>query len=269
MREVGPEYLSRRQVLASGLKAYALLSANLWLLGCARSSEGTGSLAISQGAETWAAGGTSAMRGAYPNPFQGRESEPCVLTPDLTEGPCHAATLNRKDISEGISGLPMRLSLRIIRADDCTPVPRATVDVWHASPAGYYSAFPAGTICNPGGTDAQADHFCRGAQSTDASGLVDFDSVFPGWYSGRTTHVHFIVRVGAQAYLTSQLFFEDALSDEIFSAHPDYRGRPRRDTTNQTDPVLAGREIGPFLLQTARMADGALHAWKTIALSGR
>ncbi|MBO9539088.1 protocatechuate 3,4-dioxygenase [bacterium] len=266
MREEVPVYLSRRQVLASGLKAYALLSANLWLLGCARASEGTGSRAISQGAASWAAGGTGAMRGTYPNPFQGRESEPCVLTPALTEGPCHAATLNRKDISEGISGLPMRLSLRITRADACTPVPNASVDVWHASPAGYYSAFPAGSICNPSSTDAQAEHFCRGVQSTDANGVVDFDSVFPGWYPGRTTHVHFIVRVGDQAYLTSQLFYDDALSDEIFSAHPDYRGRPRRDTTNQTDAVLVGRELDPFLLRTARMADGALQAWKTITL---
>ncbi|MNX89354.1 hypothetical protein D3C86_1213640 [compost metagenome] len=96
--------------------------------------------------------------------------------------------------------------------------------------------------------------------------MVDFDSVFPGWYPGRTTHVHFIVRLGDQAYLTSQLFFEDALSDEIFSAHPDYRGRPRRDTTNQTDLVLVGREIAPLLLRTARMPDGALQAWKTITL---
>jgi protocatechuate 3,4-dioxygenase beta subunit len=160
----------------------------------------------------------------------------------------------------------MRLSLRVTRAGDCRPVVGASVDIWHAGPPGFYSAFPAGSICNPSPQDAATAHFGRGVQVTDADGRVDFDTVFPGWYPGRTVHVHVTVREGDQEYLTTQLFFDDALSDAIFAGHPDYAGRPARDTTNRSDLVLAGRPIAPFLLSTARMADGALQAWKAIAL---
>lgn len=34
----------------------------------------------------------------------------------------------------------------------------------------------------------------RGVQQTDEDGMVEFDTIVPGWYSGRTAHIHVKVR---------------------------------------------------------------------------
>jgi protocatechuate 3,4-dioxygenase beta subunit len=171
----------------------------------------------------------------------------------------------RQDISEGITGLPVRLALRIVDAN-CQPVKGATVDVWHTSAAGVYSAMAAGTFCNPTQEDLSKRHFSRGVQTTDANGRVDFNTVFPGWYSSRTIHIHFRVRIGDTAMVTSQLFFEDALADEIIKNHVDYGARPNRDTTNKTDTVLPWTGQEAFILSTRRMDDGVMLAYKTLAI---
>lgn len=237
------------------------------LAGCGGPA-GDGERSIKQGSIAgWASGGTAAMRGTYPDPFVGASPGPCALTPALTVGPCYVPGPARRDISEGLAGLPMRLSLRVVRANSCEPVANAVVDVWHASPAGNYSAFPAGAnSCNRTDPSGGSASYFRGTQTTDANGRVDFDTVFPGWYGGRTVHVHYTVRVGGADALTSQLLFDDALTTSIMSTHPDYRSRSLPDTTNDTDALTSGGRGGAFFLQTARMSDGALQAWRTIAI---
>jgi protocatechuate 3,4-dioxygenase beta subunit len=180
----------------------------------------------------WASGGTKAMQGGYPDPFAaGMVGTSCALTKAMILGPCYADALEREDISEGALGVPMRLSLLVVRADGCAPVAGATVDLWHASAAGVYSEFGPGTTCNPGSDDLVELKFCRGVQKTDAKGRVDFSSVVPGWYGGRAVHLHFTVRVDGDEYLTSQLFFDDALLDDI-EQQADYEARGKRDTRN-------------------------------------
>ncbi len=231
--------------------------------GCNR-PDGPSERAIRQGpAPAWASGGTAAMRGPYPDPFAGA-AESCGLTPSFTSGPCRVPAPTRRDVSEGMAGLPMRLSLRVVRAGSCEPVPNAEVEVWHAGPGGNYSGFAPGSFCNRTDSGGSAARYGRGVQVTDASGRVDFDSVFPGWYPGRTVHLHYTVRVGGQEALTSQLVFDDRLSAEITGSHPDYRGRATPDTTNDEDGIAG--QAGQLTLQTARRSDGALHAWKTIGL---
>ena len=109
------------------------------------------------------------------------------------------------------------------------------------------------------------ERYCRGRRTTDANGRVDFSTVFPGWYTGRSIHIHFTVRAGSQEYITSQLYFDDALSDEIME-QPDYEARGPRDTTNQTDGILRGGNVQQFLFSTAKRPDGALHAWKVLSI---
>lgn len=263
--------VTRREFLdhvqRAGLGAVGLVLAQHWLTACTASATAAAAPAGAAGATgSWAAGGTAAMKAVYPDPFAtAAAGEACVVTPALTLGPCYAPTMTRKDISEGLTGLPTRLALRVVKADTCEPVPNATVDIWHTSAAGIYSALPTGSICNPKGEDVSQKHFFRGVQTTDANGRVDFDTVFPGWYSGRTIHIHFTVRVGDQAYVTSQLFFDDGFTDQILATHPDYSSRPKRDTTNANDNVARGN-AAPTVLTTARMSDGVLQAWKTIAI---
>ncbi|MFP2956620.1 hypothetical protein ACLEPN_02000 [Myxococcus sp. 1LA] len=117
-----------------------------------------------------------------------------------------------------------------------------------------------------GDAGARAARWFRGVQTTDAEGRVSFDTCFPGWYSSRTIHIHFTVRVNGSEYVTSQLFFDDTLNDEIVNTQPLYDARGPRDTTNQNDTVISGDAVADYLFQTERMADGAMLAWKTLVI---
>jgi protocatechuate 3,4-dioxygenase beta subunit len=256
--------LDRRQLL----KALSLAPAAYGLgnLACGTDMMTAGSDSPDGGpASSWATGGTAAMAGNYADPFSAGLGSICALTCAATLGPCYASTLTRKDISEGQNGLPVRLAFLIVD-ESCQPVPGATVDIWHTSAGGLYSGADASNMCTFGDAAARAGRWFRGVQTANASGRVDFDSCFPGWYSGRTIHIHFTVRVNDSAAVTSQLFFDDRLVDEIVANQPVYRDRGARNTTNQNDGVVSAAAVGDYLFQTQRMADGAMLAWKTLVI---
>ncbi|RJS24134.1 protocatechuate 3,4-dioxygenase [Corallococcus sp. H22C18031201] len=216
-------------------------------------------------AESWATGGTAVMRGGYLDPFASGIGSACKLTCEATLGPCYARTLERQDISEGHDGLPVRLAFLIVD-ETCKPIPGASVDIWHAAPEGLYSGEDASTFCTSADAKAVAARWFRGVQTTDANGRVQFDTCFPGWYSSRTIHIHFTVRLNGQEYVTSQLFFDDALDDEIVNTQPLYNARGPRDTTNAHDNVVSADSVVDYLFQTQRMPDGAMLAWKTLVI---
>ncbi|MEY4514073.1 MAG: hypothetical protein RLZZ450_6195, partial [Pseudomonadota bacterium] len=116
----------------------------------------------------WASGGTKSMQGNYPDPFAtGAVGAACALYPAQTIGPCYSDTTGaREDISDGMTGLPLRLSFLVVRADGCTPVPNAEIDIWHTGSNGVYSAYASG-ICNPDKIDVVKLRYCRGTQTTD------------------------------------------------------------------------------------------------------
>jgi protocatechuate 3,4-dioxygenase beta subunit len=276
------ESVSRRAALKFCLVPLAGLAAERLLVACSSGGAQARSGAVADGGTTadaggegsgltdtssvpWASGGTKAIKGGYPDPFANGGATSCALTRAMILGPCYAATLERQDISEGAVGVPMRVSLLVVREDGCTPVAGATVDVWHTNASGVYSTYQPGTTCNPGSEDETAWKFCRGVQTTDANGRVDFDSVVPGWYKGRAVHLHFTVRENGVEYVTSQFFFDDALLDDI-EQQVDYKARGLRDTRNSQDGVLPANDTAPYLFETAKRADGALHAWKVITL---
>jgi len=233
------------------------------------SSGSTGTPEGCEAATEWAAGGTASMtaQDCYPDPFAAGVTA-CALLCQTTEGPCTADTLERQDVSEGLPGLPVRLALKIVTADTCEPVEGAWVEIWHTQRTGVYSGeTPSGMMCYGDDPDAVNYLYFRGSQTTDANGRVDFDTCYPGWYSGRTVHIHFRVVLGGSDSLVSQLFFDDALTAEILASHPDYAKFGTPDTTNDTDNVIGGEDDKtPYILETARMADGAMLASKVIAI---
>jgi protocatechuate 3,4-dioxygenase beta subunit len=228
---------------------------------------GTGTASASTGgASAWATGGTKAMTGTYADPFTTALGSTCELYCASTLGPCYASTLERKDISEGHDGLPVRLAFLVVD-DACKPVVGATVDIWHCAPEGLYSGEDASDFCTSGDATARAARWFRGVQTTDAKGRVDFDTCFPGWYSSRSIHIHFTIKINGVEYITSQLFFEDTLDDEIVGTQALYATRGKRDTLNTTDNVIGGEtDLSKYTFQTARQADGAMLAWKTLVL---
>ncbi|HEY2935607.1 MAG TPA: intradiol ring-cleavage dioxygenase, partial [Gaiellaceae bacterium] len=153
----------------------------------------------------------------------------CVLTPEQTEGPYYIANEKlRRDITEGRRGTPLTLRTTVVDASTCKPVRGAAVDIWHADAAGVYSGFGAG---------AASRTFMRGIQKTDAKGLAVFRTVYPGWYQGRTVHIHVKVHLGGSVVHTGQLYFPDAVTDAAYGKAP-YSSRPARSTRNANDSVF-------------------------------
>jgi protocatechuate 3,4-dioxygenase beta subunit len=213
----------------------------------------------------WATGGTAAMCGVYPDPFERGLGNACELLCSATLGPCYDTTFDRKDISEGANGLPVRMAFLVVD-ETCTPVEGAEVDIWHTSADGFYSGETASPGCTLGDPEAIAGHWFRGIQTSGADGRVDFDTCFPGWYGGRTIHIHITVRIGATEYVTSQLYFDDALCDSIVAEEPVYSDRGPRDTTNAEDGIFPDASGTKYIFETEHMEDGAMLAWKALVI---
>ena len=151
----------------------------------------------------------------------------CVLTPEMTEGPYYVPDeAVRTNITEGLPGTPLALRLTVVNASTCRPIAGAKVDVWHANALGVYS-----------GVQGNTGTFMRGVQPTNAHGLALFETVYPGWYTGRAVHIHVKVHLGGNVVHTGQLFFPDSLTDGVYTKAP-YSTRPGRDTRNATDAIF-------------------------------
>jgi protocatechuate 3,4-dioxygenase beta subunit len=183
----------------------------------------------------------------------------CIVRPEQTEGPYFVDEgLNRSDIrpdpSTGVisEGIPFSLTFNVsqIGSNGCVPFEGAQVDVWHCDAHGVYS-----DVQGSSGTK-----FLRGYQVTDASGIARFQTIYPGWYQGRTVHIHFKIRNNAATApgfdFTSQIYFDDGISDQIFAQEP-YSSRSGRRTTNANDGVF--RSGGEQLL-VQLVPDGAGYA---------
>lgn len=161
-----------------------------------------------------------------------------TLMRSVTEGPYYLdGALVRKDITEGKAGVPLTLRLTVVDATDgCTPVKGAAVEIWHCDAWGYYSGY---TTANPGGSapaeseegdSANDQTYLRGYQVANANGVVKFETIFPGWYTPRTCHIHVKVHTGGEkedgtyeggkVNYTGQLFFADDIAEEIFTLDP-------------------------------------------------
>jgi protocatechuate 3,4-dioxygenase beta subunit len=194
----------------------------------------------------------------------------CILSPAKTEGPYFVdERLNRSDIrvdpSNGSvqAGVALRLKINVYDAESsCAPIQGATVDVWHANASGVYSDVSA--------NNTVGRKFLRGLQTTDANGLAEFVTIYPGWYSGRAIHIHFKVRKfdgSAKTYeFTSQIFFDDATNNAVMARSP-YNSRGTPDTRDGTDNVY-GSDGAKLLATLASDGTGGYLATYNVGLSG-
>ena len=190
----------------------------------------------------------------------------CTLTPEQIEGPFYLDQARiREDISEGKPGVPLDLVLRVLEASaSCAPISRAAVDVWQCDALGIYSGYDGAAIAPRHVEPVDDKRFLRGTLLSDAGGAVRFRTIYPGWYSGRTPHVHLKVRVGAKA-ATTQLYFPDEVTNAVYARAP-YNRHPNRDTTNATDRFL-GQVVDKSLVMWTITRDGDGYvAAATIAL---
>lgn len=169
-------------------------------------------------------------------------STSCTATPSETAGPypydlSADTAIYRTDITDGKTGIPLSLTLTVVNSNaDCAVLSNARVDIWHCDKDGYYSEYDEpgylGTEDNTGKT------FLRGIQLTDSDGRVKFTTIYPGWYSGRVTHIHLEIFVDSVLKLTTQLCFPDNLNTTVYSTSL-YSAHGQNTITNSTDQVFS------------------------------
>jgi protocatechuate 3,4-dioxygenase beta subunit len=201
---------------------------------------------------------SSTSSGASPATSPVSTNAQCVVTPALTEGPYFVdEMLNRSDIrtdpATGAArpGVPLDLTLALsqVGSSGCGALAGALVDMWHCDALGLYSDVSAQRTVG--------QQFLRGYQVCDASGRVRFTTIYPGWYQGRAVHIHFKVRTNPTGTrgleFTSQLFFDEALTDQVHAQAP-YSQKGRRDTVVTSDSIF--RSGGTTLLVPLSAAGG-------------
>ncbi len=150
----------------------------------------------------------------------------CLLQREVTEGPYYLdLDLVRRDITGDRRGTPLSLRFTVVDASTCRRLPGAAVELWHADASGVYS-----------GVSGNSGSFLRGIQRTDTRGVARFDTIFPGWYRGRTPHIHMKVVVSGDEVHTGQVFFRPAVTRRVYGSGV-YRSRGQADTSNAADGI--------------------------------
>jgi len=150
----------------------------------------------------------------------------CVLAPEQTEGPYYVDDAAiRRNVTDGKTGAALTLRLTVVNVASCKPIRGAAVEIWHCDAGGVYS-----------GVQGDTGMFLRGVQRTDAKGLAIFRTIYPGWYQGRTVHIHTMVHLGGNVVHTGQLYFPDGLTDVVYRRSP-YNQRPDRYPRNAGDSI--------------------------------
>jgi protocatechuate 3,4-dioxygenase beta subunit len=162
----------------------------------------------------------------------------------------------------------MRLALKVVDSS-CTPLAGAVVKIWHTNIVGSYSGqTPSNGFCLKDQAYSSMN-FMRGVRTTSSAGVVYFDSCYPGWYPGRAIHIHFQIKMGGTSTRVSQLFFPEAITQQIFASHPEYKPYGQPDTRFANDGVLSGvpgAQRDRLICDVARMTDGAMLASKVVTV---
>jgi protocatechuate 3,4-dioxygenase beta subunit len=237
------ESLTRRDALAALVGAGTALA-----FGCSESAGASAgpSDAGLDGASTPEAGAAS------------DDASTCTVTPEGEIGPYFAddsaAGFNRTNIASNVdgtstqAGVPLTLNVTVVDAKkNCGPYTGAQVDIWHCNASGVYSDISS--------ENTSSDQWLRGYQLSDANGKLTFKTIIPGWYAGRTTHIHLRVRSSysdasstSDGTNTTQCFFDQTFVDTLYTTVAPYSANGKNPTTNAGDHVYSQEEDGANLL---------------------
>ncbi|KAK8104575.1 aromatic compound dioxygenase [Apiospora kogelbergensis] len=208
--------------------------------------------------------------------FSGNAS--CALVEETTIGPYFVSgELMRTNVSEGQKGVPLHLDIQFISTSNCSPVKDMIIDVWHSNATGVYSGV------NATGQGGLGSNFCRGVQVSDAEGVVEFDTVFPGHYAGRANHIHILstrdakvlsdrkTYEGGVATHVGQLFFDRELVSAVERLEP-YKGNTQQFIDLLEDGIAEAAATSDYdVLMDYQMLGGALSdgvlAWITVGVN--
>ncbi len=190
----------------------------------------------------------------------------CVLTPQTTEGPFwFDPDLNRVDIIEDRPGTPLRLRVRVVDAGGaCSPISGARVDIWQCDAEGLYSGYADQGF--DGGVDVRDETFLRGWQAADAGGMTEFQTIYPGTYPIRVTHIHLKAFVSDRDVLTAQIYFPEAATRAVYRESDTYATSVANVRANDSDFIF--RRGGDVMLAEIGDEDGVMTATVTIGVRG-
>jgi protocatechuate 3,4-dioxygenase beta subunit len=211
--------MERKDFLRLGMSSLGLMTINPLINACKSSVETTTQIT-----------GTTSSTGST----NGSSANDCTVNPTETEGPypTHSPTSYViQDIKAGKSGVNMTASITIKNKNNgCGALQGAIVDIWHCDADGNYSEY--GSLTN--------SHFLRGRQTTDANGLVNFETIFPGWYSGRAVHIHVhVYNASGKSLLVTQIAFPANVCDTVFTTATTVYKKGKADTTNEKDGIFS------------------------------
>lgn len=182
----------------------------------------------------------------------------CTVSPSETAGPFptkNPSSLVTSDIRSDRTGVPLTVKITVNNKNtNCAALAGAIVDIWHCDKDGNYSEY--------GGTGMQSSnytsvHFLRGRQTTDTNGLVQFTTIFPGWYSGRAPHIHVhIYSADGSSLLVTQIAFPTDVCDTVYTTATNYYTRGKQDTSNTRDNVFADSLASELATVTGNISDG-------------
>ncbi|MER5580560.1 intradiol ring-cleavage dioxygenase [Streptomyces asoensis] len=183
----------------------------------------------------------------------------CTLTKEMTEGPYYLdGQYVRADVTEGKAGVPLKLTLTVVDDDTCVPLSNALVEIWHCDALGEYSGF----VGNNGHSEPDDGTFLRGGVLTNASGVANITTVYPGWYRGRCIHIHVKVHTnvtltsngsftGGQELHTGQLFINETITTAVAKVSPYSTNTVPRTTLAQDSIYDDGGAASGLLTLTA------------------
>jgi protocatechuate 3,4-dioxygenase beta subunit len=222
----------------------------------------------------------------------------CTLTPEQEEGPYYVDFgKTRRDVTEGNPGVPLQLRVALVDTNRCEPLEAAAVDIWHCDATGVYSGFtangggddggrgfgpPSGGRGGPGregpggpggrgggrGPGAPDEtRFLRGIQITNRQGIAEFATIYPGWYAGRTIHIHLKVHLGGNAAAekyagghvshTGQLFLPEEVTEQIAKMDPYMKHSNVHRTLHSEDNIFRQQGGSQSMLSLERLQKGS------------
>ena len=233
--------MNRNEFLKRGFSSIAGLSAMAVLAACTKDT------VAATAASTTSTGSTN-----------GSSASDCTTTPTETVGPFptkQPASWVRGDIRSDRTGIVLNAEITIKNKNaSCAALSGALVDIWHCDKDGNYSEY-GGTGMQS--TNFQAVSFLRGRQTTDANGLVKYTSIYPGWYSGRATHIHVhVYNASGKSLLVTQIAFPEDISKTVHTIATQFYTKGVQDTTNARDNVFSDGVTLEMATVAGSIADG-------------
>ncbi|KAK9419065.1 putative Intradiol ring-cleavage dioxygenase [Seiridium unicorne] len=206
----------------------------------------------------------------------------CILQPHVTEGPYWVSgELVREDITDDEPGVPLTFDIQLIDTTTCEPLSNVALEAWYCNSTGVYGGVSARNNGNPNDPNAAYNTALRGIQYSDDDGILSFDAIMPGHYTGRAVHIHIMAHIGATTLANGtiaggtiaqvgQLFFDQSLNEEVDAIAP-YSTNTQAFTVNGRDGIM-GQEAATSdpvfnYVYLGDTVDEGIFGWATVGIN--